>query len=170
MRGLVFGYKTTFGEAFELEAWADPFLYSGVDVPEHRRSPDAFMSNINEAMYKELGAKPKALDDSVYVWNCMTKDIKLKGPQYLAALLQTFFDNIPPDTKSSAMVIGEAVVGSRAASVFTAAGGIAVPGILTPQGKSLEAGDSVIFLCSLSEVAKSFTVPADSFEAKYFSK
>jgi len=159
--GITFGYITTLREVFEREDWRNPFLYSGIEIPEQCRDFENYLKRINIFLESR---KALSADSQVFCYNCIALDPKARGIKSFFALVKSFF-TAAGERHGDKLVVSETELGSTAYRIFHIAGVQPVPGVFTTSDE-LSNGDTVLTLAQLQELMENFSLPLKEFKKK----
>jgi len=189
--GFAFGYKSSLIEAWSLEEWVHPFVYSRfglmlreIEESDHRLHKkfhdryvnkfDDFFVKFNTLVKDDLGAyglpdhrQQFEPDDCVYIFNAIVTHPHIRTISKPSELCGTCLDMVDEHVKNNILGLGEAVFQSNAYKMFQIGGMKDIYGVLNQSSDRSHAGDTILMAGPLSSVLEVALLPHREFMKRY---
>lgn len=189
--GFTFGYKSSLKEAWYLEEWIHPFVYSRFDLMLrkikasdyrlHKSFHDRYVNRFDDFLVKfnvvvsdELGAyglpehrEQFEPDDCVFIFNAIVTHPLIRTSSKPSELCGICLNMVDGQLKNSILGLGEAVFQSNAYKMFQIGGMKDIYGVLNQTSDSAKEGDNVLMVGPLSSVLEVASLPQREFMKRY---
>jgi len=189
--GFAFGYQSSLINAWSLEEWVHPFVYSrfGLMLKEIQESNHSlykiyvdkyfndfykFLFKFNKLVKNDLNAyglpdhrEDFEPDDRVYVFNAIATHPQIRRISKPSELCGTCLDMVDWDIKNNMLGLGEAVFQSNAYKMFQIGGMKDIYGVLNQSSNSAKKGDNILMVGPLSSVLEAALLPQREFMKRY---
>lgn len=189
--GFTFGYKSRLIEAWSLEEWVHPFVYSRFDLmlrkikssdyrlhnsfhDRYINEFDDFLGKFNAVVRDDLGAyglpehrEQFGPDDCVFIFNAIATHPHIRTISKPSELCGICLDMVDEPYKNSILGLGEAVFQSNAYKMFQIGGMKDIYGVLNQSSDSAKEGDNVLMVGPLSSVLEVASLPQREFMKRY---
>jgi len=189
--GFAFGYKSRLIEAWSLEEWVHPFVYSRfglmlreIQESDHRLHKifhgryinkfDNFLVKFNALVKDDLGAyglpdhrEQFEPDDCVYIYNAIATHPRIRVISKPSQLSGICLDMADEYVKNNMLTFGEAVFQSNAYKMFQTAGMKDLYGVLNQSPDSAKKGDNILMAGRLTSVLEVALLPHREFMKRY---
>jgi hypothetical protein len=189
--GFSFGYRSSLIEAWSLEEWVHPFVYSRLDQfldiiqqsdmellkiyhDRYFNNFDDFLQKFNTLIKDNLdefaltNSKTKfGPDDFVYIFNAVVTHPQIRTiskPSELCGFCLSMMDEY---TRNSMLTLGEAVFQSNAYKMFQIGGMKDIYGVLNQSSDQAQTGDNILMTGPLSSVLEAALLPHREFMKRY---
>ena len=189
--GFAFGYPSRLIEAWSLEEWIHPFVYSrfdenldklqrsNVELFEKLRSKyfnrfsdyliklNALIKDHSDLFDRAGCKKDYGADDLVYVFNAITSHPQIRRISRPTKLGEACLSMIDEKTRKNRMAVGESTFQSNAYKMFKVGGMKDIYGILNDSSSGARAGESILMAGPLSSVLETVSLPHREFMKRY---
>jgi hypothetical protein len=189
--GFSFGYRSSLIEAWYLEEWVHPFVYSKFDqfLSKIKKSNiglskiihDKYYSNFDDFLLKFNTLIQNNIDtftgatvrtkfgsnDFVYIFNAIVTHQKIRNISKPSELCGSCLSMIDEHTRKNMLTLGEAVFQSNAYRMFQIGGMKDIYGVLNQSSDLPQTGDTILMTGLLSPVLEAALLPRREFMKRY---
>ncbi len=189
--GFSFGYRSSLIEAWHLEEWAHPFVYSRLDQflkkiqktnmglsniirDRYFKNFHAFLMKFNNLIQNNVDTFADTTskiqfgpNDFVYLFNAVATHPKIRRISKPSELCGSLLSMNDEHTKKNMLTLGEAVFQSNAYKMFQIGGMKDIYGVLNQYSDRPHAGDTILMAGPLSSVLEVALLPHREFMKRY---
>jgi len=189
--GFSFGYRSSLIEAWHLEEWVHPFVYSRLDQflnkiqktnlslskkfhEKYFNKFDDFLSKFNAVIQNNIdtfgGINTQAEfgpNDYVYLFNAVVTHPQIRRISKPSELCGACLSMPDEYTKKYMLTLGEAIFESNAYKMFQIGGMKNICGVLNQASDGAQKGDNILMLGPLSSVLEAALLPQREFMRRY---
>jgi hypothetical protein len=189
--GFSFGYRSSLMEAWSLEEWSHPFVYSRFDQMLNNIQKkaaglskilhDRYFKNFDEFLFKFntlikdnldefalTSSKTKfGPDDFVYIFNAVVTHPQIRTISKPSELCGFCLSMVDEHTRNSTLTLGEAVFQSNAYKMFQIGGMKDIYGVLNQSSDQAQTGDNILMTGPLFTVLEVALLPHREFMKRY---
>jgi len=189
--GFSFGYRSSLIEAWHLEEWVHPFVYSRLDQflnkiqktnvglskiirDRYFRKFDNFLLKFNNLIQNNVDTFADTTsniqfgpNDFVYLFNAVATHPKIRRISKPSELCGSCLSMNDEHTKKKILTLGEAVFQSNAYKMFQIGGMKNIYGVLNQDSDQAQKGDNILMLGPLSSVLEAALLPKREFMKRY---
>jgi len=189
--GFSFGYRSSLIEAWSLEEWVHPFVYSRFDqfldiiqqsdMELSKIHHDRYFNNFDDFLLKfntlikdnldEFALTNSKIkfgpDDFIYIFNALVTHPQIRTFSKPSELGGFCLGMVDEHTRNSTLALGEAVFQSNAYKMFQIGGMKDIYGVLNQSSDQPQAGDNILMVGPLSSVLEAALLPHREFMKRY---
>ncbi|MEA3437387.1 MAG: hypothetical protein U9R43_13035 [Thermodesulfobacteriota bacterium] len=189
--GFSFGYRSSLIEAWSLEEWVHPFVYSRFDqlLKNIQKKDTGLSKTLHDRYFKNFddfllkfntlikdnsdefaltNSKTKfGSDDFVYIFNAIVTHPQIRTISKPSELCGFCLSMIDEHTRNSTLTLGEAVFQSNAYKMFQIGGMKDIYGVLNQSSGQAQTGDNILMTGPLFSVLEAALLPHREFMKRY---